>query len=375
MHHLPNNMTKLTMEVPSTHTWRPGQHYFLRFPSISLLDNHPFTASSIPRNYHAGYSLEEEGSCQAEEPNILTFLILAHSGFTKKLSNYIRSSSNSDPEDLSPAIIKTKAYLDGPYGGLPLNFVNLELHYDTVILVAGGGGISSVLPWLSYLTKRMSRAGHCLTTQVHLLWIVRERSCLEWVEEELRKACGMAPEGTVLYELWVTREKLTTVTKTTAAAVERSQSDVLEQEKQIVPSKSDPAPIPHSQTTPPPLETPAYNIINSGTRPCIPEILPQKVNGARNLVLGTRKKIPCPSSSLTFYTPSRPPPPPLLLCSTSLTPITSPFLACGPESLKTDVANTVAKLQSWVFAGKSGSESGSGSGTREIVLHMETFGW
>jgi len=40
-------------------------------------------------------------------------------------------------------------------------------------------------------------------------------------------------------------------------------------------------------------------------------------------------------------------------------------IACGPESLKIDVCNTTAELQSRLFQGSA----------KEIALHTESFGW
>jgi hypothetical protein len=41
------------------------------------------------------------------------------------------------------------------------------------------------------------------------------------------------------------------------------------------------------------------------------------------------------------------------------------ILGCGPESLKVDLSNTAAKLQSKVLQHEAD----------EVVLHTETFGW
>lgn len=46
---LPGGMTKIEVtNPPDDFVWTPSQHCFLRFPSISLLDNHPFTIVSGP---------------------------------------------------------------------------------------------------------------------------------------------------------------------------------------------------------------------------------------------------------------------------------------------------------------------------------------
>jgi predicted ferric reductase len=41
-------MVKLQVFVPSTYMWRPSQHCFLRIPTLSIFDSHPFTIASAP---------------------------------------------------------------------------------------------------------------------------------------------------------------------------------------------------------------------------------------------------------------------------------------------------------------------------------------
>lgn len=57
---------------------KPGQHCFLRFPHLSILDNHPFTIASAP-SFVAGL----ESTSAKTRPRLL-FLARAKSGFTKK---------------------------------------------------------------------------------------------------------------------------------------------------------------------------------------------------------------------------------------------------------------------------------------------------
>jgi len=45
---MPGGMTKIEVVAPLGFKWRSGQHVFLRFPKINVLDNHPFTIVSTP---------------------------------------------------------------------------------------------------------------------------------------------------------------------------------------------------------------------------------------------------------------------------------------------------------------------------------------
>lgn len=171
-------MTIKTTEV----TWNPGQHVFLRFPGLGPLDNHPFTIAS---SCSETYVVDKDGNSSAEP---LRFLIRPYEGITRKLAKYAGSS--------------VKAYIDGPYG----HYEPLEKKYENVVLVAGGSGITAMLPHLSYLAKRLGRR-ECVTEEVRLIWAIKTKNALKWVEEELQEVLDIAPKGTLHIEYFVTSEK------------------------------------------------------------------------------------------------------------------------------------------------------------------------
>lgn len=74
---LPGQMTRLEVLAPPDFHHSPAQYCFLRFPSLSPLDNHPFTIASAPQS-----------STQEDKPQTLIFLARTHDGFTKRLSKY-----------------------------------------------------------------------------------------------------------------------------------------------------------------------------------------------------------------------------------------------------------------------------------------------
>jgi predicted ferric reductase len=72
-------------------------------------------------------------------------LVRPHEGFTRKLSAYARANTD----------ISLRVFVDGPYGGLSRK---IENGYDSVVLVAGAGGITASVSWLLYLAARMRAA-------------------------------------------------------------------------------------------------------------------------------------------------------------------------------------------------------------------------
>lgn len=122
---LRNRMTRIVVLVPSPFSWQTVQHCFLRFLTLSILENHLFTMASIPRSASDRHS-------RISSDTKMSFFVRSHAGFTYKLLCY--TSDNLDrPTDL---------WTDGPYGAVARRFEN---EYDIIMLVAGGSSITSCM--------------------------------------------------------------------------------------------------------------------------------------------------------------------------------------------------------------------------------------
>jgi predicted ferric reductase len=181
-------MVKLEIAVPTHWTWRPGQHVFLRFPDLNLLDNHPFTIASIPQATHSAACNEKGCACT----NTMMFLVRAHTGSTKQLISHL--SIMPDPQ--------LSTIIDGPYGTVSRQYENCA---EDVVLVAGGNGITACLPWLQHLSH-VTGGKNCVTKRVKLVWMVRKHEHVEWIAKELQKALAEAPAGVVNVDVYVTDE-------------------------------------------------------------------------------------------------------------------------------------------------------------------------
>ncbi|KAK8240493.1 ferric reductase NAD binding domain-containing protein [Phyllosticta capitalensis] len=210
---LPGKMTRVTVRVPQSVTWKPGQHAFMRIPGISLKDNHPFSIASIP----AANDPLLPGPKKANE---LVFLVGERKGFTHKLAERARSDHTSitfsekhkhgDMESQRPhTATSLRTLIDGPYGD---HLGPIHRLYDSVVLVASGTGIASTLPWASHLAAQMALAhatgSHdCRVRDIRLVWIVRQAEQLAWIREELDAAVSMAAasSGSLVVDVYVTR--------------------------------------------------------------------------------------------------------------------------------------------------------------------------
>ncbi|KJZ74810.1 hypothetical protein HIM_05719 [Hirsutella minnesotensis 3608] len=174
------NAIKIT--IPTQMRWKPGQYVYLRMPGVSLLENHPFTISSLcsddfPSDYGENYR-----DC------VLVFK--PYRGFTKKV--------------LDTAVAKGpfhtyRAFLDGPYGGMRRDLAA----FDTCILIAGGSGITSLMSQLLNLIKRM-REGKAITRKVMVVWAIKRFEAMDWFKEELRICQESAPPESVTCKFFLT---------------------------------------------------------------------------------------------------------------------------------------------------------------------------
>ena len=179
---LAGGMTRLDIPAPNTVKWRPGQHFFLRIPGLDLLGNHPFTSASA-----FTVSYDTAGKSCVSSPQNATFYIRSHSGFTKALATHAQSQSKATPSVL----------LEGPCGCIPYMIENT---FDRIILVAGGGGVSTCLPWMEYLTSKRAAGIEMRASSVKFVWAVRSAEHLKWADESKGNIHKMMTEDCAFIE-------------------------------------------------------------------------------------------------------------------------------------------------------------------------------
>jgi predicted ferric reductase len=133
-------MTRIEVLAPMNFHHKLAQHCFLRFPTISLLDSHPFTVVSAPQLENVAVEGKAHNMTYDFKPQSLVFLARTRDGFTRRLADYGAAHSN----------ILASAWIDGPYSGVDRP---IERLYDHLIIVAGGSGITACVPWLQHILK------------------------------------------------------------------------------------------------------------------------------------------------------------------------------------------------------------------------------
>ncbi|KAG6000225.1 hypothetical protein E4U21_005687 [Claviceps maximensis] len=174
------NAVKIT--IPTQMRWKPGQYVYLRMPGISLLDNHPFTITSL--------CSEDFPSEYGDKYRDCVLVFKPFKGFTRKVLNTA----------IAKGPFRTyRAFLDGPYGGMRRDLAA----FDTCILVAGGSGITSLMSQLLNLIKRM-RDGKAITRKVVVVWAFKRFEAMDWFREELRICRESAPPDSVTCKFFIT---------------------------------------------------------------------------------------------------------------------------------------------------------------------------
>lgn len=181
---LSGRTVRLRFISPGFLSWAPGQHFLINIPCVSRFTSHPFTVASI---------------CDESAPDagrIMVILVRAKNGWTKDLWDAVVKLVNCgqkypNPErttigaEMPARGVLMRMYVDGPFGSSVR--VRWGTH-STVLIIAGGSGVSFGLSVLQYICMCLAgRDGRQLggrpggwgkkgfvTSRVRFVWLVRE---------------------------------------------------------------------------------------------------------------------------------------------------------------------------------------------------------
>lgn len=125
------------------------------------------------------------------EYNDMVLVFKPYQGFTRKVYDISRKMND----------VSYKVLLDGPYGGMPRKLES----FDTVLLIAGGSGITPVIAHLQDLCRNIRR-GKAVTRDVRVVWTVKRFESLEWFKDEISAAARSVPWGLIHCQYFVTEE-------------------------------------------------------------------------------------------------------------------------------------------------------------------------
>lgn len=107
----------------------------------------------------------------------MSYVIRARTGFTAQL----HKKAAACPEGR----LVTTCYAEGPYGG-----IHSMSSYGTVMLFAGGVGITQAVPWVRELVAGYAN-GTVAARKIMLVWIIQSPEHLEWIRPWMTEILAM----------------------------------------------------------------------------------------------------------------------------------------------------------------------------------------
>lgn len=237
---LPGRTIRLRLVTPGYQTWAPGQHFLVGIPAVSRFTTHPFSVASVcdeQAALHVGPdALDDEAGdkgkqlVQTESGRELVLIVRAKKGWTKRLWDLVSSLQSqglvsppgeSLPPDSRPPQdtgVVLRALVDGPFGSAGRTRWG---RYASVLIVAGGSGVSFGLSILEYICLCIAgrdgrflgghpggwgvgKTGSWITQRVRFVWLVREYAHIQWVVGSLRRCLTTIPTDALELNIFVT---------------------------------------------------------------------------------------------------------------------------------------------------------------------------
>lgn len=220
---LPAEACRVTYDLARPWAFRPGAHVHAYLPSISLWSSHPFSVAwaetrsrsqplEIEMEKLPSWNMPKHHSMMAHGKSPVTTLtrdndgpsnsnvssvsliMRARSGMTRKLYEKACASPNGQ--------ITMYGAIEGPYGG----HESLS-SFGTVVLFAGGVGITHCVGYVHYLLKQYAE-GTCSTRKILLVWSVPNTEALEWARPWMDQILRMESRKDVLrVQLFITKPR------------------------------------------------------------------------------------------------------------------------------------------------------------------------
>jgi predicted ferric reductase len=199
---MPGEAVRLTIDMVRPWTPRPGCHVHMWMPRLALWSSHPFSVAWSPTMSAdskemtlpilEGEALMAPGAPRKSKQ--ISLICRARTGLTRQM--YERACKMPNEQ------FTTWGFIEGPYGG----HHSLD-SYGTVVLFAGGVGITHQVMYLKHLVDGYANRTTA-TQKVVLIWTVPDSDCLEWVRPWMDEILRMPQRKNVLrIKLFISRPK------------------------------------------------------------------------------------------------------------------------------------------------------------------------
>ncbi|KAF3929139.1 hypothetical protein AA313_de0200097 [Arthrobotrys entomopaga] len=197
---LSTEAVRVTLDMPRPFKFRPGQHVYLYLPTVTGWQSHPFSVAwadesaplvwdekkeDLPRNRQDVYGPQK---------TTVELIVRRRTGAT----NSMFQKAAKAPEGTATVT----ALVEGPYGTH-----HSLTSYGTVVLFAGGVGITHALPNVQELVQGYVE-GTVATRKVTLVWVLQNPEHLQWVKRQMTSILAIEKRREVLKViLFVTKPK------------------------------------------------------------------------------------------------------------------------------------------------------------------------
>ncbi|TLD32879.1 hypothetical protein PspLS_00347 [Pyricularia sp. CBS 133598] len=207
---LPDNAVRVTVNMARPWKFKPGQHAYLYFPTISWTQSHPFSVAWSEEGERPdgekGLAMSRQDVAATRKTSI-SYVIRARTGATAAL--YKKAAANPGGRLL------TTCWAEGPYGGM-----HSMASYGTAMLFAGGVGITQAVPHVRELVAGFAD-GTVAARKVVLVWIIQSPEHLEWIRPWMTEILAMERRRDVLrIMLFVSRPRSTKEIHSPSATVQ-----------------------------------------------------------------------------------------------------------------------------------------------------------
>ena len=157
---LPGSATRITLQLARPFHFRPGQHIYLTIPSLGLWTSHPFSVAWCETSSVVSDDTEKglPPSPFTSDTTAVSLVVRSRDGFTSKIHDKALKYPSMT--------VRLSALVEGPYA--PTQSIS---SYGTVLLVAGGVGITHILPFVPHLINGFTN-GTVACRRLSLVWYV-----------------------------------------------------------------------------------------------------------------------------------------------------------------------------------------------------------
>ncbi|KAF8378228.1 hypothetical protein HHK36_029567 [Tetracentron sinense] len=181
---LPCKAIELSLSKHPRLKYTPTSVIFVKIPTISKFQWHPFSITSS----------------SSVDNDTISVIIKCEGWWTTSLYNTIHSALDSDADQVKCLPVA----VEGPYGPVSADF----LRYDSLLLVAGGVGVTPFLSILQEIASTRNNRNKVLPTKIQLIYVMKKSQDISLLNPIAPLLLNQSAEqGHIKLKIFVTQEE------------------------------------------------------------------------------------------------------------------------------------------------------------------------